>query len=178
MVLNKRSKLEQLFAESCGAEDPVCFFSNDIKPISVFHARINAENVFKEVILTEFFDFLLQNWALRFIVDRINGSNLISNSEELKGWKSADFVKDWVQVFVSGWDELVSIKATLLKDTVENFSFVLILSCTVEESITSQEICIDLVCTVAFLLVLESCRAEKFDKNTVWVLEVFPCWWA
>ena len=178
MVLNKRSKLEQLFAESCGAEHPVCFFSNDIKPIGVFHARINAENVFKEVILTEFFDFLLQNWALRFIVDRINGSNLISNSEELKGWKSADFVKDWVQVFVSGWDELMSIKATLLKDTVENFSFVLILSCTIEESITSQEICIDLVCTVAFLLVLESCRAEKFDKNTVWVLEVFPCWWA
>lgn len=134
MALNERSKLEQLFAESCGTEDPVCFFSYDIKPVFVFHARINTEDVFKKVILTEFFDFLLQNWALRFIVDRINSSSLISDSEKLKGWKSAHFVKDWVQVFVSGWDELVSIKATLLKDSVENFSFVLIFTCTIEES--------------------------------------------
>ena len=70
----------------------------------------------------------------------------------------------------------MSTEATLLKDTVENFGFALIFSCTVEESKASQEICINLFCTVSFLLVLESCRVEKFDKNTVWIFEIFPCW--
>ena len=137
MALNKRGKLEQLFAESCGAEDPVCFFRYDIEPIGVFHARINAEDVFEKVIFAKFFACLLQNFALRFIVDWVNGSNLIGDGEELEGWESTHFLKDWVQVLISGWDELVSIKATFLKDSVENFGFVLIFSCTVEESIAS-----------------------------------------
>ena len=82
MILNKRGELKELFAELCGAEDPISLLGYGFKPISVFHTGIDSKDVLKKVVFTEVFHFLLQDLALGIIVDCVDTSNLICNGEK------------------------------------------------------------------------------------------------
>ena len=83
MILNERAELKELFAELCGAEDPISLLGYGFKPISVFHTGIDSKDVLKKVVFTEVLDFLLQDLALSIIVDCVDTSNLICNGEKL-----------------------------------------------------------------------------------------------
>ena len=83
MILNERAELKELFAELCGAEDPISLLGYGFKPISVFHTGIDSKDVLKEVVFTKVLDFLLQDLALSIIVDCVDTSNLICNGEKL-----------------------------------------------------------------------------------------------
>ena len=83
MILNERAELKELFAELCGAEDPISLLGYGFKPISVFHTGIDSKDVLKEVVFTEIFHFLLQDLALSIIVDRVDTVSLVCNGEKL-----------------------------------------------------------------------------------------------
>ena len=83
MILNERAELKELFAELCGAEDPISLLGYGFKPISVFHTGIDSKDVLKKVVFTKVFHFLLQDLALGIIVDRVDTVSLVCNGEKL-----------------------------------------------------------------------------------------------
>ena len=83
MILNERGELKELFAEFCGAEDPISLFRYGFKPFSVFHTGTDSKDVLKKVVFTMVFHFLLLDLALGIIVDRVDTVSLVCNGEKL-----------------------------------------------------------------------------------------------